>query len=359
MRGKFSPLFSITPAIAKALMRIEAAREALNDLPITVTVLARLRETARYSSIHYSTQIEGNRLTQEEVVDVVSNNVAPRSRDEGEVKGYFLALEMLEQYVAQGKEVAEQVIQKLHALVMGNGRADVRPTSYRTGQNVIRDGTGNIVYMPPGYADVPGLMDALIAWVYENSDLPCPLMAAIAHYQFATIHPYYDGNGRTARLLTTFILHRGGYDLKGVYCLEEYYAKNLIAYYHAISVGPSHNYYEGRAEADITGWLEYFCEGMAQACEKVKQQALAAANREEPDQSLLLRKLDPKQRRVLEFFKNSDEITGQDIARLLGFKPRTVSALCSLWVEKGFLVISDPSRKARKYELAPAFRILL
>jgi Fic family protein len=69
-------------------------------------------------------------------------------------------------------------------------------------------------------------------------------------------HPYYDGDGRTARL----ILHLGGYDLKGLYSLEEYYARNLGAYYEAISIGDSHNYYMGRTETDITNWVEYFVE---------------------------------------------------------------------------------------------------
>lgn len=347
--------------MVKSLMRIEAARHAISDLPITVSVLLKLRETARFSSIHYSTQIEGNRLTQEEVVDVlVKKKTTLRPRDEAEVKGYYQALEALERYVLQEKELTEQCVKKLHALVMGSGKSTVQPTSYRTGQNVIKDGsTGSIVYLPPEASDVPELMKELVQWVVGNNELPCPLVAGIAHYQFATIHPYYDGNGRTARLLTTLILHQGGYDLKGVYCLEEYYAKNLLAYYHAISVGPSHNYYEGRAQADITAWLEYFCEGMAQACEKVQQQALNAELRHEPDQSTLLRELDPKQRKVLALFKASDEITAQEIGKLLSFKPRTVSALCTAWVAKGFLVVSDPSRKARKYRLAPAFRALV
>ena len=68
------------------------------------------------------------------------------------------------------------------------------------------------------------------------------------------IHPYYDGNGRTARLLTSLILHLGGYGLKGLYALEEYYALDLKAYYEALTVGPSHNYHLGRVEADIAGW---------------------------------------------------------------------------------------------------------
>src|SRR6185369_13798995 len=121
--------------------------------------------------------------------------------------------------------------------------------------------------------DVPVLMTDLVAWLARTDEegLPCPLRAALAHYQFATVHPYYDGNGRTARLLTTLILHLGGYDLKGLYSLEEYYARDLGAYYKALTVGPSHNYYEGRAKADITEWVEYFCEGVALSFESVRR----------------------------------------------------------------------------------------
>ncbi len=98
---------------------------------------------------------------------------------------------------------------------MSDGKTRIKPTPYRDGQNVIKDsGTGTIVYMPPEAKDVHGLMRNLVSWIKENEEIPCPIVASIAHYQFATIHLYYDGNIRTSRLLTTLILHLGGYDLK-------------------------------------------------------------------------------------------------------------------------------------------------
>lgn len=87
------------------------------------------------------------------------------------------------------------------------------------------------------------------------------------------IHPYYDGNGRTARLLTTFILHKTGYGMEGIYSLEEYYAKNLQGYYNALTIGESHNYYFRREETGITPFLEYFTEGMAIAFKRVREKA--------------------------------------------------------------------------------------
>jgi Fic family protein len=350
----FNPLFTITPAMAGGLMRIEAVKQAIQTLPITPRVLANLRETARLFSTHYSTMIEGNRLTQEQVARVIGGDrhFPGRNRDQDEVKGYYAALDEVERLAKRRESVSEATVQRLHALVMGGGNARVKPTPYRDGQNVIRDAhSKGIVYMPPEAKDVPWLMKQLITWINQKDELPVPIKAGIAHYQYATIHPYYDGNGRAGRLLTTLILHLGTYGLKGLYALEEYYARNLNAYYEALTVGPSHNYYMGRPEADITKWIAYFIEGMAASFEKVRDQALREAETGAKDQSKLLRNLDPKQRKALTLFRKSREIAARDIAGLFGYKPRTAALLCQRWVEKGFLETSDPSKKSRRYKL--------
>jgi Fic family protein len=360
----FDPRFSITSKTAHALMRIEGARQAIHYLPITPSVLATLRESARLYSTHYSTMIEGNRLTQEEVSQVIAKleHFPGRERDEKEVLGYYAALEKVEHLAAAQNPVTELQIRTLHALVMAGGKTKVKASAYRDGQNVIRDGRSKaIVYLPPEAKDVPVLMKDLADWLKatEPQGLPCPIRAGIAHYQFATIHPYYDGNGRTARLLTTLILHIGGYDLKGLYSLEEYYARSLAKYYEALTIGPSHNYYVGRAEADITKWVEYFCEGMAESFERVKARAQEAAGSGSQDYSPLLRSLDPRQRKALALFRDSDTITSRDIEKLFGISQRTARNLLSGWTEGGFLAVVDPAKKSRKYGLVYEFRGLV
>lgn len=357
----FSPKFTITPKIASYLMRIEAAKQAVQYLPITPSVLATLRETARLFSTHYSTMIEGNRLTQEQVSKVIEDkqHFPGRERDEKEVLGYYAALEKLEQLTASGNLITETHIQTLHALVMADGRKKVKPTPYRDGQNVIRDSRNRgIVYIPPEAKDVAKLMKEMVAWVASpaRKELPCPIRAGIVHYEFATIHPYYDGNGRTARLLTTLILHLGGYDLKGLYSLEEYYARNLGAYYEALTIGPSHNYYEGRVKADITKWVEYFCEGMADSFESVKRRAEEADSSGVQDRSPALRRLNPRQRKALELFKSSNTITSRDVEALFRISQRAARNLLTAWVDDGFVMIADPAKKSRKYWLAGEFR---
>ena len=354
----FKPVFSITSQITNLLIRIELIKKEIQNLPITPTVLTSLRESTRLQTIHYSTFIEGNRLTLDQVEDLIKigSTFPGRKRDEEEILGYYAALETIKSFSSVHKELSEKDIQYLHALVMGKGKEKVKPTPYRDGQNVIYDSNSKkIVYLPPEAHDIKKLMKELVLWLNqsEQNNLPCPLRAAIAHYQFATIHPYYDGNGRTARLLATIMLYRGGYDLKGLYSLEEYYAKNLQAYYNALSVGSSHNYYFGREKADITSWLDYFCNGMLDSFEKVKTHALLEYHKGSKDKSKLLRKFDTKQQAALTLFKKRKIITAKDIQTFFEISSRTARTLCQKWVQDGFLVIKDPAKKSRKYELNP------
>ncbi len=358
----YSPNFTITAAIANDLMRIEAVRQSIQALPITPRVLATLRETARLFSTHYSTMIEGNRLTQQQVAQVIAEgqHFPGRERDQDEVRGYYAALDEVERLVKTGGSITESGVQRLHALVMSAGKKRIKPTPYRDGQNVIRDSRSQaIVYMPPEAKDVPALMARLVQWINREDDLPVPIKAAITHYQYATIHPYYDGNGRTARLLTTLVLQLRGYGLKGLYALEEYYAQKLQDYYEALTVGPSHNYYLGRAEADITKWVGYFVEGMAVSFQKVEAQARAEAGRGSSDQTRVLRRLDARQRSALELFERSQEVKAKEIGDLFGLQPRAAAVLCQGWVEDGFLIVSNPSKKLRRYRLAAEYEALM
>ncbi len=345
---KFNPNYVITKNIANNILRIEQIKEQIKSLPVTPQLMASLRESAKLMTTHYSTQIEGNRLTQEQVVDVIKNNkvIPQRQRDEKEIKGYYKAIEYAEKLAQKKAFISENEIKTIHSLVENNNK----PTPYRDGQNVIKDSlTGNIVYMPPEASDVENLMKDFINWINCDEGTPIPIKAAIVHYQFVTIHPYYDGNGRSARLLTTLILHKNGYDLKGIYSLEEYYAKDLKGYYDAVTIGPSHNYYMGRVEADITKWIEYFIFGMKEAFENVYNKA--ASQSKQKDLLPILRELDAKQRKILELFENQKIITSNDIAIFFNFAPRTARQLAQNWVDEGFLIMVDASKKSRKYQL--------
>jgi Fic family protein len=164
-----------------------------------------------------------------------------------------------------------------------------------------------------------------------------------------------DGNGRTARLLATLVLRGHGYDLKGIYSLDEHYAKDLASYYRALTVG-THNYYDGRAEADVSQFVDYFCAGLEDAFRKVSLAASRNANGQVISASTLkLRDLDPRQRRLLLLFETQGSASVIDMAKHLKMSPRTLNDLVPKWVKEGFLDIHNPSRKARSYRLSKAF----
>lgn len=349
----FKPNFTINNNILTALVEIEKIKDKIKNYQITPTIIKTLRESVKLQSIHYSTMIEGNRLTQQEVQEVIQNNktITGKQRDEKEIKGYYLALNFVEQN--NKKIITEDIIKKIHALVVGEGRNRVKPTNYRDGQNVIRDSiSGRIVYMPPETKDVPLLMKEFVEYINNNIDImPTPILASIVHYQFATIHPYYDGNGRTARLLTNLILYKKDYDLNGIYSLEEYYTKNLQDYYEAISVGEHHNYYFGKVEADITKWIEYFILGMLDSFKNIQKHTEQINNNSDDNKNKLFRSLTPQQRKVLILFEDKDVITSNDIAELFNFTQRSARNLAKKLVEENFLQIENNTNKNRSFRL--------
>ena len=355
----WKPVYTITPKAARLLMEIEAARADVEHMPLPPTVEAELRRQARVRSTHHSTRIEGNRLTlaeAEKVIQEAKTDFHGRERDVREVRNYWNALLRVEEWAAAQRSVSEDIIRRLHALVERGPRS--RLTPYRDGQNVIRDSvSGAIVYMPPEAHDVPGLMASLVRWIRdaERTGAPVPLIAGLTHYQFVTIHPYYDGNGRTARLLATFLLHRGGYGMHGFFSLEEHHARDLTGYYHALAVHPHHNYYEGRADADLTPWVEYFIATLAETFEAVRREAQRLVTIGAPAEPEPLRKLDRRARTVLGMFSRTDRITAPDVARALGLSARMARVLLAEWVGDGWLVMADPSRRKRSYELTAIY----
>jgi Fic family protein len=355
----WQPRYTLTPAVLRHLLEIEAARAVVEQIALPPAVESELRRRARVRSTHYSTRIEGNRLTLAEAGHAVAGQrlrLHGRERDVDEVRMYWKALLRVEEWAARKTDLTEDLIRRLHALVE-HGRT--RPNPYRDGQNTIRDSeSGALVHLPPEARDVPALMAGLVDWVRraEKDALPSPLIAGLAHYQFVAIHPYFDGNGRTARLLATFLLHRDGYGLNGLFSLEEEHARDLPAYYKALAAHPHHNYYEGRETADLTPWVEYFLATLGAVFATAKVEVLRITQDRPAAEPESLRRLDSRARAVLALFAQQDRITAPEVARLLGLSDRTARLLLQRWSEEGWLIVADPSRRGRTYELSAIYR---
>jgi len=362
MNKIWTPKFTITPAINRMLLKAEAIRTEINAMIIPAAAEAEIRHNIKIRSTHYSTYIEGNRLTLKETEQAVTKKQVSffgRERDVKEVRNYWNALIKVEQWAESKTELTETLIKKIHAIAH-DGKSG-KSTPYRAGQNVIKDSkSGRIIYMPPEAKDVPGLMKEMVSWVIksEKEELAPPIIAALAHYQFVTIHPYFDGNGRTARLLATYLIQKNGYGLHGLYSMEEHHAKELGKYYKALETHPHHNYYEGRESADLTQWLDYFISMLLKAYEGVDNE-MGKNKKTGKVNSDLFRQLDRRAKIIIPLFIDNDEITTGDIANILRVSRRMAGNYAAGWVAKKILETANKSDKSRSYKLAGEFRNIL
>lgn len=356
----WQPRWSYNDHIVQALTEIARASAAVEQHAWSPVVEEEIRFRARLRSTHFSTRIEGNRLTLAEAEQVVRGRrvqFAGRQRDVREVDHYWHAMIQVEEWARTGAPLSRETIRKLHAIVEKGPRR--KPSEYRTEQNVVRDSaSGAIVYLPPEAKDVPRLMGELVEWVRqaEANEVPSAVIAGLAHYQFVTIHPFMDGNGRTARLLATLILHRGGLGLRGFYSLEEYHARDIETYYDQLNTHEHHNYYEGREHVDLTPWVEYFTGAVARVFSIAGEEAIRALGRRVPAEPDPVRELDARARRVLALFTRADSITAADVLKILPVSDRAVRNHLAQWVDAGLLVVQDPSNRGRKYGLSEAYR---
>jgi Fic family protein len=165
-------------------------------------------------------------------------------------------------------------------------------------------------------------MKDLVAWLRtsKEEDLHPIIVAGIVHAEIAAIHPFTDGNGRTARALATLILYARGYDFRQLFALEDYYNEERPKYYAAIHLGDN---YEERKAADLTRWIEYFVKGFKVEIDNVKTQVIALSKRKIGDNIESQIYLDKEQSIILDFLDQVGRINVRDVMDILDCPRRT------------------------------------
>jgi len=263
-----TPRFTITNRITAGLTQIERARGFLEAARLSEDWLRTMRSRALLLEAHHTTHIEGTRLTLEQAEDIMAGRQVSEADpdDVRELLNYRDAFEFVSEYLGNGGPISEGLIREIHKrLVQGVRGGTANPGAYRLVQNyVVNSLTGQVIYMPPPPGDVPALMAELVAWINGEEDIHPVLMSGTAQFQLVHIHPFVDGNGRTSRLLSTLCLYRAGYDFKRLFAISEYYDLDRTAFYTAIQ-----NVRE--RGMDLTGWLDYFVEGLATQMNEVTE----------------------------------------------------------------------------------------
>jgi len=347
---------TITNEIVKRISSIDENRFSLSTIELPVMTKNRLRKISKKKSSYASNKIEGNPLTEQQASEVIERDEHKHFlKPEQEIRNYFLALNLLEEKLKRKEAFSKEMILEVQALVEKGAskekiglRGPMPPGMlFAVYDSVI----GTPDYIPPEYCDIPELLDELVSYVNTTDDHPL-IMAAVVHYQLVTIHPFEDGNGRTARLLSGYILDYYGYGFSGFGSLEEYFAYDPEEYYASLQMGLPALYYSGRENPPHPEiWVNYFLHMVELYSKKVCDIA-RGVQADDLDGSLSY--LNTKEKEFLAFLlkKRLLEFTPIEVSKMLEVTNKTVINRCAKLVNNGFLVPNIVSQRIRSYSLS-------
>lgn len=355
-RGGIVIRVTLTNEILKRISEIDENRFSLSTIELPAVTKNRLRKNSKKKSSYASNKIEGNPLTEQQANEAIDSDPHKHFlKPEQEVRNYFLALNFLEEKLKKKEHLSKDMILKVQAIVeKGASKEKIGlrgPMPPGVLFAVYDSKTGVPEYIPPEYTDIPALLDELVEYVNTTDDHPL-IIAAVVHYQLVTIHPFEDGNGRTARLISGYILDYYGYGFNGIGSLEEYFAYDPDEYYSSLQMGLPALYYSGRdnpTHPEI--WTNYFLKMMALYSRKVYELSKAS---EEDELAGSFSYLNTKEKEFLAFLlkKKLYEFTPIEVSRMIGVTNKTVINRCAKLVNQGFLVPVIVKTRIRSYRLS-------
>ena len=234
----FKPNFRVTNKIIKYLTGIAAARELILNASLLPQWEVKLRKDAIVKMAHHSTSIEGNPLTLEQVKNLLAGKeISAWDKDKKEIINYVKVLEFIDKLGEEGIEnITEEITLKMHHFTTQGILPEDKSGCYRKVPVAVVNAYGRVIFQPPPENRVANLMKDFVLWLnsVQAQELYPVLLSGISHYEFVRIHPFVDGNGRTARALSTLILYLKGFDTKRFFALDDYYNENRGKYYAAL-----------------------------------------------------------------------------------------------------------------------------
>ncbi len=346
----------LTNEILKYISEIDQNRFTVSGVKMSLSVSNRLRKNSKKKSSYASNKIEGNPLSEKQVDEVIDRDERKHFlKPEQEVRNYYLALGYLEEQAKQKERFSTDLILSVQRYVE-KGASDEKiglrgPMPPGMLFAVYDTQSGNADYIPPEYSDISGLLDELVEYVNTTDDHPL-IIAAIVHYQLVTIHPFEDGNGRTARLLSGYIMDINGYGFNGIGSLEEYFAYDTDEYYESLQMGLPALYYSGRNDPPHSEiWINYFLRMVLLYSNKARE--LSESSGKEAVSNGLSH-LKNRERELLVFLLDNyrGEFTPIEVSRALDVTNKTIINRLSTLAKNGFVEPLIVKERVRSYQLS-------
>lgn len=322
----FDPKYSITTTVLSRIAEIAEIKAAIERSRVLPLNEAQLRRQAILRMAHTSTSIEGNKLAEFEVGKVIGGQtVRAAQKDILEVENYYQALKKLDELSKKKNDITEEEILTLHKIVTKDLVESEKVGNFRPGDVYILDDLGDgremLRFKAPPAKQVKKLLHELLEWLKDSKEKGVhPIVrAGILHLQFVTIHPFTDGNGRLARLLTQLLLYRDNWDFRRVIVLEDYYNRDRLSYYSAENHSQGKSY---QPEMDFTHFLEYFTTGFLVEARKALEQvqAIGFGKKSRKSEQIFL---DRDELQIMDFLTTTGRITSDDVTDILPIAKRS------------------------------------
>lgn len=280
-----------------------------------------------------SSRIEGTQTNIEDAL-VKQSDINPEKRNDWkEVNNYILAMDHAIPRL-ETLPLSSRLLKECHGILLDNARGEHKlPREFRSSQNWIGGASLNdAVFIPPAHHEVNRLMGDLENFLHD-ADIKVPhlIKIAIAHYQFETIHPFLDGNGRIGRLMITLYLIENRIIEKPVLYLSDFFEKHKGLYYDNLMIV--------RRTNDLAQWIKFFLEAVTQTCKIAVQslQQIMQLKRDCEEKIIHLGKKAPRAKQLLDYLFTQPVVTAVDISTLLKISSVSGYKLINDFLERGIL----------------------
>ena len=302
---------------------------------------AYFRRRAQYRSVQTSTAIEGNALGEDQAMLVLVEDEPATTPDELEIKNLDEAYELIQQ-IASDRSVKtdEGLVRTMNSVMLrGLPTAEARSRGrYRVGPSlVVNSKTREIRYRPPQPALVPMLMASFVndmqAWMRDET-YPGPVIAALAHFGLISIHPFEDGNGRTARLLADMILYQTGWSNEGIVSVSEAILRRQQEYYHVLRSTQGENF---QPDVDATPFVTFHTDVLRMAAADHEDAVVSFNRRRQSFVDMAAGLINARQVLALMFTLDVGPVSSSVFAELAGYSQSSALTDLGQMVRQGLL----------------------